>query len=109
MGDDYMSDRYIRHAPKLAARRVAGEMVILNADDSSLYVLNELGTAIWEAANGQTSLQTIVDTICRDYDVDRAVAEQDVDGFVTDLVHHGVLQTSDVPVTSEGASSQVVR
>jgi hypothetical protein len=104
-----MSDRYIGHAPKLAARRVAGEMVILNADDSSLYVLNELGTAIWDAADGQTSLQTIVDSICREYDVDRAIAEQDVDGFVTDLVQHGVLQTSDVPLTSGDAPRQVVR
>jgi hypothetical protein len=104
-----MSDRFISHAPKLAARRVAGEMVILNADDSSLYVLNELGTTIWEAADGTTSLRTIVDGICRDYDVDRAIAEQDVEAFVTDLMHHGVLLTSDVPFRPDSVSGQVIR
>ena len=46
-------------AERLAARRVAGEMVILSADDSSLYVLNELGTILWEAADGRTPLREI--------------------------------------------------
>ena len=31
---------------KLAARKVGGEMVILSAEDSSMFLLNEVGTAI---------------------------------------------------------------
>ena len=90
-----MSDLFISHAPKLAARKVAGEMVILNAEDSSLYVLNGLATLIWEAADGRTPLEAIVERICREYDVDAVTARRDVDAFVADLVQHGVLHTTD--------------
>jgi Coenzyme PQQ synthesis protein D (PqqD) len=86
-----MSDLFVSRAPKLAARKVAGEMVILNAEDSSLYVLNGVGTEIWEAVDGQTPVSAIVDRICRNYEVDRDTAQKDVDVFVADLVRHGVL------------------
>ena len=67
-----VSDVFIAQGPRLAARKVGGEMVILSADDSSLYVLNGVGTAVWEAADGRTPLQAIVDgVICREFDVDR--------------------------------------
>ena len=51
-----MSDLFVARGDRLAARKVAGEMVILSADDSSLFVLNAVGTAIWEAADGGTPL-----------------------------------------------------
>ena len=57
---------------KLAARKVGGEMVILSAEDSSLFLLNEVGTAIWEAADGQTLHSRRSPTaVCAEYDVDR--------------------------------------
>lgn len=91
-----MTDVFIARAPRLAARKVGGEMVILSADDSSLYVLNAVATAVWEAADGRTSLDTIVaDVICRDFAIDRESAARDVDGFVRDLASHGILLTSD--------------
>ena len=91
-----MSERFIARGARLAARKVAGEMVILNADDSSLYVLNELGTALWDAADGRTPLETIVnDVICREYDVDSETALRDVIDFVNALAAHGVLRISD--------------
>ena len=38
-----MSDLFVARGERLAARKVAGEMVILSADDSSLFVLNARG------------------------------------------------------------------
>jgi hypothetical protein len=54
---------FVVRGQRLAARKVAGEMVILSADDSSLFVLNEVGTAIWEAADGRTSVEEIAGTV----------------------------------------------
>lgn len=100
-----MNDLYIARAPRLAARKVGGEMVILNADDSSLYVLNGVGTTVWQAADGRTPLHTIVDElICREFEVDREVALKDVDEFVAALVDHGVLVTSPHPFEDAGAA-----
>lgn len=87
-----MNDVVVARATRVAARKVAGEMVILSADDSSLYVLNGIGTAVWEAVDGQMPLSRIVDEIvCRDYDVDRDSALRDVQEFVAGLMSHGVL------------------
>jgi hypothetical protein len=87
-----MDDVIVARATRVAARKVAGEMVILSADDSSLYVLNGVGTALWEAVDGRMPLSAIVDdVICRDYDVDRERARRDVQEFVTELIAHGVL------------------
>jgi hypothetical protein len=89
-----MSEVYIARADRLAARAVAGEMVILKADDSSLYVLNGVGTAVWQAADGGTLLSGIVDDVCREYEIDRETALHDVTMFVDALVSHGVMRTS---------------
>jgi hypothetical protein len=84
---------------RVAARKVGGEMVILSADDSSLFVLNDVGTAIWEAADGRTSLQAIARGLCSEYDVDEATALRDVEDFVAALAEAGVLSTSDRAVS----------
>jgi hypothetical protein len=86
---------FVVRGDRLAARKVGGEMVILSADDSSLFVLNELGTAIWEAADGRTSLDAIADSVCLEYDVDRETALRDVEAFVSDLAAAGVVTTSE--------------
>ena len=94
-----MSDVFFTRAGKLAARKVAGEVVILRADDSSLYVLNPVATAVWEAADGRTSLDTVVrEVICRDYDVDPETALRDASEFLDALAAQGILRTSDQPL-----------
>jgi len=92
---------YIARAPRLAARKVAGEMVILSADDSSLYVLNEIGTLLWEAADGITPLDEIVArVICSSFDVDAQTGLHDARQFLEDLSSHGILHLSHTPFTS---------
>jgi hypothetical protein len=85
---------FVRRGERLAARKVGGEMVILSADDSSLVVLNEVGTAIWEAADGRTSIQAIADGVCAQYEVDAGTALRDVDDFVRALADAGIVSTS---------------
>jgi hypothetical protein len=86
-----MNDRVVVQARRIAARKVAGEMVVLSADDSSLYVFNGVGTAVWEAVEEPTAVSTIVERICRDYDIDAEQARLDVVEFVDGLLAHGVL------------------
>jgi hypothetical protein len=90
-----MSEVFVARAERLAARRVAGEMVILSADDSSLYVLNELGTILWEAADGCTPLRQIVERrICTEFEVDLATGLQDAEAFLDRLAAHGIVELS---------------
>jgi hypothetical protein len=100
-----MTDLYIAHGRRLAARTLATETVILKADDSGLYVLNEVGTLLWGAADGVTPLATIVErVICPRFDVDAASACEDAAEFVRALGDHNILTVSDRPIASEGTT-----
>jgi hypothetical protein len=87
--------RPIVRGNKLAARKVGGEMVILSADDSSLFLLNEVGTAIWEAADGRRSIEALADVLCSEYEVDRATALADVAEFIESLAAAGIVSIAD--------------
>ena len=102
-----MSDLFVARGDRLAARKVADEMVILSADDSSLFVLNAVGTAIWEAADGGTTLTAIVDAIvCQHYEIDPETARRDALEFVSALEEHGLMRTSEMAVVAgPGAAS----
>ena len=94
-----MSDIYVARASRLAARRLASETIILSPDDSGLYVLNALGTALWEAADGSTPLAAIVErVICQEFDVDPDTAAKDASQFVDGLRQRGILTVSDHPI-----------
>jgi len=93
-----MSDTYITRSSAIAARMLAGEMMVMNSADSTFFTLNPVATAIWQAADGRTPLREIVRTkICEQFDVDPAQAEKDAQEFVADLSQHGILLVSSQP------------
>jgi hypothetical protein len=103
-----VSEIYLRRAPRLAARRVEGEMIILAADDSRLFVLNEVAAAIWEAADGCSPLSAIVErVVCRDFEVDAETGLRDAREFVEQLASQRVLQVSPVPFEADGEARRV--
>jgi len=84
-----------------ASRELDGEMIVISAGDSRLFTLNEVGAAIWKAADGITPLEAIVSrTVCVRYDVSLDVALADAETFVNELVGQGVMLTSDEPIGS---------
>lgn len=95
-----MSDkRYIARSTAIAARVLGDEMMIMSATDSTLFTLDELGTVVWEAADGVTPLEEIVaNEVCTRYDVSEEVALKDVEGFVEALVSRGLLFLSNEPI-----------
>jgi hypothetical protein len=110
-----MTEIYVARGDRLAARRLDTETIILCPDDSGLYVLNEVGTALWEAADGRTPLAAIVErVICRDFEVDAATALQDALEFVEGLRRQRILQVSDGPFqmygdTQDSASRELAK
>jgi len=95
----FISEKYIARSSAIAARLVGGEMMIMSAADSTFFTLNEVGTAIWQAADGQTPLAEIVAArICAEFEVGLSEAQQDTEEFVTELAEHGILRVSDQPI-----------
>jgi hypothetical protein len=94
-----MSDkRYVARSSAVAARRLGDEMMIMSARDSTLFTLNEVATIIWEAADGSTALDEIVESrICPEFEVDPAEALRDANALAEGLAARGVLLLSDEP------------
>src|SRR5208282_6360254 len=96
---------YVARSSAIAARALAGEMMVMNSADSTFFTLNEVATAIFQAADGRTPLQEIVrDRICGQFDIDLEQAQADAEQFVTELSGHGILLVSNQPLASEAPS-----
>ena len=94
-----MNARYIARSPKIAARKLGNEMIVMSAVDSSLFTLNEVAAAIWQSADGRTPLDVIVaHSICEQFEVSESEAMRDAEEFVTQLSGHGILTVSDQPI-----------
>jgi hypothetical protein len=94
-----MSRLYLKRDPRVAARSLDGEMMIMSGRDSTLFTLNKTATILWQSADGTTPLDEIVDLkICSDFEVERSVALQDAETLARDLAAHEILQISDQPI-----------
>jgi hypothetical protein len=94
-----MPETYIARSSAIAARMLAGEMMVMNSMDSTFFTLNDVATAIWQAADGQTPLREIVSNqVCEQFDIDPDQAQADAEQFVSELSQHGILLVSDQPL-----------
>jgi len=90
---------YVARSSEVAARKLGQEMMIMSGRDSTLFTLNEVATAIWEAADGSTSLDKIVESkICSQFEVQPGVALHEAETLVTRLATHGILLLSNEPI-----------
>jgi hypothetical protein len=91
---------YVVRSSTIAARALAGEMMVMNSADSTFFTLNPVATLIFEAADGRTPLEEIVrDGVCQEFEINFEQAQEDALAFVTELSRHGVVIVSDHPLT----------
>lgn len=72
------------------ARSVNNELVLVPlknqvADMTSLFNLNEVGQFIWNQINENETLETLTAKICDEYEIDEAIAKEDLTHFLEDL------------------------
>jgi len=96
VGQCLTSNAYIVRSTDIATRMFGGETMIMSPRDSTLFNLNEAASAIWEAADGLTPLQQIVEQhVCAAFDVSPEEAMKDAESFVQALAEHGILTVSE--------------
>ena len=99
-----MTSLYVARHPRVAARSLDGEMMVMSGRDSTLFTLNKTATILWQAADGATPLEQIVQQkICAEFEVEPAEALRDAETLARDLAQHGILQISEEPIL-RGAS-----
>ncbi|MGA2133204.1 MAG: PqqD family protein [Bryobacteraceae bacterium] len=89
---------YPARSKQVAARMLGGEMMIMSAQNASLFNLNDVGSLIWNAADGRTSLDEIIARLCAEFDVTPEVARHDAETFIHELAEHGILLLNEQPV-----------
>ncbi len=100
-----MSKLFLARNPRVAARSLDGEMMIMSARDSTLFTLNKTATIIWQSADGTTSLDQIVQNrICPEFEVDPGEALQDAETLARELASHDILQISEEPIPQAGGA-----
>jgi hypothetical protein len=94
-----MSRLYMARNPRVAARSLDGEMMIMSGRDSTLFTLNKTATILWQSADGITPLDEIVKIrICPEFEVEPTEALQDAETLARELASHEILQLSDEPI-----------
>ena len=75
----------------VAFRVIDGEAILVYSGNSKIYTLNQVGTAIWELADGTRRLSDIVDVVCNRFDAERDQVSKDCLEFLQDLNSRGIL------------------
>ena len=76
--------------------------MIMSGRDSTLFTLNKTATILWQAADGATPLEQIVEQkICTEFEVEPGEALKDAEALARDLAGHGILQISEEPIVSQ--------
>jgi hypothetical protein len=90
---------YIARNPRVAARILDGEVMIMSGRDSKLFSLNRTATILWQSADGVTPLEQIVEQrICSEFDVGRQQALEDAETLAHELAGYEIMQVSEEPI-----------
>ena len=89
-------DNIVRASPKVAARIVDGQAVIVEPRSGMVNVLNEVGARMWELADGSRTAAAIIDRLIEEFDAEPALVRGDTLAFMADLLDKGLLE-SDPP------------
>jgi len=99
-----MSKLYVARNPRVAARCLDGEMMLMSGHDSTLFTLNRTATILWQSADGMTPLDEIVARrICPEFEVEPEIALQDAENLARALAGHQIMLVSEQPIP-QGAS-----
>jgi hypothetical protein len=90
---------YVARSPRIAARMLGDEMLVMSGQGSTLFTLNPTATILWQAADGATPLDEIVERrICSEFEVQPEEAMRDAEALAEDLAKHGILLISGEPM-----------
>ena len=74
-------------------------MLVMSGQGSTLFTLNPTATILWQAADGATPLDEIVERrICSEFEVQPEEALRDAEALAEDLAKHGILLISEQPI-----------
>jgi hypothetical protein len=87
---------YVEIGDSVIYQDLQNEVVILNMTSQQYYGLDDIGASMWKMLLDRRSLAVVADQLVRDYEVESAVAEKDLESLVRRLLDCGLLKASQV-------------
>jgi len=92
----------------VAAKDVDGEAVLINLKNGMYYSMDQVGGYIWSLIEGGYDLDAIADMVAKRYEVEKSVANTDIEALVQQLLEENLVlyeegDTSSGPIDVEGA------
>jgi hypothetical protein len=81
-----------RRCPDARYRNVAGEGLVVRQSVGEVLVLNDVGTRVLDLLEAGAVVGAVVDALALEYEVDRAVLEQDVAAYLGELLDAGIVE-----------------
>ena len=81
----------------VVARDIEGELIIvplvagIGDMEDDIFTLNETGRGIWDKLDGQKSLRDVVEELSAEFEAPPREIEEDVMGFVGELLKRGII------------------
>lgn len=85
----------IVRSPGQLSADIDGEAVVLSIDGGRYYDLNRVATRIWALVEQPISVAALIDTLLREFEVERKTCEADVVAFLRQLHADGLVQISE--------------
>ena len=71
-----------------------GEKVMINLDKGEYFMMNEVGSRIWEIISEPINVRRIIDTLCSEYEVDEETCKDTVVEFLGRLNNADLISIS---------------
>ena len=86
----------MRITKEFVLREIAGDYIIIPTgktvfDFNGLITLNEVGVSLWKMLQNEVTFDELVQGVLDEYDVEPAVAREDIQEFLDQLVSKGII------------------
>ena len=82
----------LERTPELVAADLDGELVMMDAEAGRYYGISGVGARAFELLESPISIQGLVETITREYDVEEERCRSDLQTFVQELMANGLIR-----------------
>lgn len=90
-----LMDQLITQDPNNIVSDMGEEKVVLSIENGKYYNLGAMGSRIWDLIEEPVTIQHVVESLLKEYEVSREVCEEQVLSFLSHLVEERLIQMKD--------------
>lgn len=84
----------VKISDKIVYQKVEDETVLLDLENGSYYGLNSVGSRIWELLSEKQEIQSVFDSMIKDYEVKPEKLQQDILSLLHKLRTKGLIEVT---------------